>query len=136
MVEDVSKKRINVTPCSDHLGGLIGESILRFFLKENLININDNQYVITEKGWEELELIGVDIQKLRSFERNTVDICFESDHGILYEHLGSHLGSLIMKRMIELDWIKKIDEKKFELTEKGFTGLESMGIKIKAIAAK
>jgi len=130
------EKKINVTSCYDHLGGLLGEALLKFFLKENLIKIFDNEYVITDKGWDELEIIGIDVDKLRSTKRKIVNICFESNHGILYEHLGSYLGDLLKERMIELDWIKKKNEKIYLLTEKGLTGLESMGVKIKTLALR
>ena len=130
------EKKINVTSCFDHVGGLLGEALLRFFLKENLIKILDNEYVITDKGWDELEIIGVDINKLRSMKRKAASVCFESNHGILYEHLGSTLGSLLLDRMIELEWLKKENGKRFKLTEKGLTGLESMGVKIKSIALR
>ena len=129
------KKKVLIKSCHDHIGGFFGESVLRFFLKEGLIKMKENEYVITKKGWDELEIIGVDVDKLRLSERKIVNICFESNHGILYEHLGSYLGNLFMKRMIELDWIKKRDEKTFELTEKGFSGLESLGIKIKTFVS-
>lgn len=130
------EKKINVTSCCDHLGGFLGEALLRFFLKENLIKIFDNEYIITEKGWDELEIIGIDVDKLRSPKRKIVNICFESNHGILYEHLGSYLGDLLKERMIELEWIKKKNEKIFELTEKGLTGLESIGVKLKTLALR
>jgi len=130
------EKKLLIKSCNDHLGGIFGESLLRFFLKEGLIKMKENEYVITNKGWDELEIIGVDVDKLRLIKRKIVDICFESNHGILYEHLGSYLGNLFMKRMIELNWIKKRDENTFELTDKGFTGLDSTGIKIKTIISK
>jgi len=101
------EKRIFVTACHDHLGGIFGEALLRFFLKENLIKMEENDYVITDKGWDELEIIGIDVEKLRSKNTKNLSICFESNHGILYEHLGSYLGNLLMLRMIDLDWIKK-----------------------------
>jgi hypothetical protein len=128
--------KINVTACYDHIGGLLGEALLRFFLKENLIKIFDNEYVITDKGWDELEIIGVDVDKLRSTKRKIVNICFESNHGILYEHLGSDLGTLLMHRLIELEWLKKKNGNRIQLTEKGLTGLESMGVKIKSVALR
>jgi hypothetical protein len=125
------KKNMIVTSCYDHLGGLIGEALLRFFLKERLIRIFDNEYIITDKGWDELEIIGVNVDKLRSTKKKFVNICFESKKGILYEHLGSDLGNLLMERIIELKWIKKKGGNSYLLTEKGLTGLESMGVKIK-----
>jgi predicted transcriptional regulator len=130
------EKKVIIKSCHDHLGGIFGESILRFFLKEGLIKMKENEYVITKKGWDELEIIGIDVDKLRLIKGRIVNICFESNHGILYEHLGAYLGNLFMERMIELNWIKKRDENFFELTEKGFTGLDSMGIKIKTIVSK
>lgn len=130
------EKKINITSCYNHVGGLLGEALLRFFLKENLIKIIENEYIITDKGWDELEIIGIDVDKLRSTKRKIVNICFESNHGILYEHLGSDLGNLLTERLIELEWIKKKNGKSFQLTEKGLTGLESMGVKIKSIALR
>jgi len=125
------EKIMNLTTCNGHLGGVLGEALLRFFLKEELIKMNDKEYFITQKGWDELEIIGIDVDKLRSAKKKIVNICFESNHGILYEHVGAYLGNLLMERMIELNWIQKKNDKLYQLTEKGFAGFESMGIKIK-----
>ncbi len=133
MNNEISKKDRILTSCDDHISGLLGEALLRFFLKENLIKQKDGVYDITKKGWEELELIGIDIEKLKSNKRKMLNVCIESNHGIFYEHIGSSLGSLLMERMIELKWILKIDEKKYELTDRGITGLLSMGVKIKTL---
>jgi len=136
MNKDISEKVIMVTSCNDHLSGILGESLLRFFLKEKLIRNFDNEYIITEKGWEELEIIGIDVDKLRSTKRKIVNICIESNLGILYEHLGSSLGNLLMEQLIKLEWITKKNEKKYLLTKKGLTGLESMGVQIKTSALR
>jgi len=128
------EKMLSITSCNNHLGGLLGEALLRFFLKENLIKMMGNEYVITQKGWDELEIIGIDVDKLRAAKSKIVNVCFESNHGILYEHLGSYLGNSLMERMIELNWIKRKTEKYFTLTEKGLNGLETMGVKIKTAA--
>jgi len=125
--------QIIISSCSNHLGGILGEAILRFFIKEKLIKINDNKYEITKKGWEELEIIGIDINKLKLKNEDAANICYESNHGIQYEHIGSYLGDLLTKRMIELKWLTKKDKKEFEITEKGFSGLETMGIRIRSI---
>ena len=126
-------RRIIVSPCYDHLGGLLGESLLRFFLKEKLIKRFDEDYIITDNGWEELEIIGIDINNLSSSKRKIVNICYESNHGIFYEHLGAHLGTLLLEKMIELNWIEKKDDKTFMLTQRGLAGLDAMGVKIKNI---
>jgi len=127
---------IKIKSCNEHIGGFLGEALLKFFLKEKLIQQNDNDYDITQKGWEELEIIGVDINKLQSNNKKNVKICIESNHGILYEHIGSNLGNLLMERMLELQWIKKNNGNKLELTKKGLTGLESMGVRIKSFVLR
>lgn len=129
----LSEKVKIVRTCYDHIGGLLGEAIFRFFLKEDLIKRIDDEYIITEKGWDELEIIGIDIEKLRSYNRKIVNVCIESNHGILYEHIGSYLGTTLMEKMFELGWLVKKDEKRFELTEKGLIGLESFGVKVKTL---
>lgn len=130
MKNDLNNRGIKI--CRKHIGGLLGESLLQFLLKEEWIKRENEDFYITDNGWDELELIGVDTDILRSSENKNVKICTESDQGILYEHIGSSLGELFMNRMIEMGWISKKDETKFELTEKGLEGLESLGVKIKS----
>ena len=131
MNENIGKE-INVIICKDHIGGLLGESILKFFLKEKLIFRDKNdEYKITDRGWEDLELIGIDIDELKFSKNKIVNICIERDNGILFEHIGSKLGSLIYKRFFELNWLKKIDDKKIIITNKGVSGLSSLGVRIK-----
>ena len=134
MNKKVEIRRKIITPCNDHIGGLIGEALLRYFLKAKLIKNIDDEYIITDKGWEELELIGIDIEKLQSMNRKIVNICMESNHGILYEHIGSYLGAFLMNKMIELGWLIQKDKNSYELTDKGIIGLESLGVRIKTFA--
>jgi hypothetical protein len=129
----ISERLKIVTTCNNHIGGLLGEYILGFFLKEKLIKSIDDVYIITDKGWEDLEIIGIDVDKLRSIKRKIINICIESNDGILFEHIGSYLGAFFMERMIELGWLKEKDEIRYELTERGFTGLESLGVVIKTM---
>ena len=126
-------KNRTVTICDGHISGLLGEAILKLFLKEELIKKNDNEFDITEKGWDELEIIGIDTNKLQSIKRRIVSICFESKQGILYEHIGSYLGVLLKDRVFELGWMKKIDDYRYEITDKGLKGFESMGVRIKSL---
>ena len=51
--------------------------------------------------------------------------------GILFEHIGSKLGSLIIERFFELKWLIKLDDKNIILSNKGISGLKSLGVKIK-----
>jgi len=127
----MNKDRKLVTICYDHIGGILGETIFKFLLKEKWIDQSENDYIITEKGLNELEIIGVDISKLISSKRKTINICTERNLGIFHEHIGSHLGALLLKHMIESQWLQKKNDKDFELNDKGLRALESLGIDIK-----
>ena len=125
-------KNFKVNICRDHIGGLLGEAILKFFLKEKLIIKNENDlYDLTDKGLEDLELIGIDIEELRFSNNKLINICIEKENGILFEHIGSELGLLIYERFFELKWLKKFDDENVYLTKSGMEGLKSLGIRIK-----
>ena len=129
----MNKNRKLVTICYDHISGVLGEIIFKFLLKEKWIEQSENDCIITEKGWNELEMIGIDISKLRDSNRKIINICTERNLGIFHEHIGSHLGSLLLDHMIESKWLQKKNDKDFELNDKGLQALETLGVDIKKI---
>jgi predicted transcriptional regulator len=124
-------RTIEVNICNDHISGLLGESILKFFLKEKLIARDDKFYTITEKGWDFLEIIGIDVNNLLQ-NKKIIEICTDNKDGILFEHIGSRLGVLIKEKWLELTWLIYYHDKLI-LTEKGENGLKSLGINIKRV---
>ena len=127
----MNKDRKLVTICYDHIGGVLGETIFKFLLKEKWIEQSENDYAITEKGWNELEMIGIDISKLKDSKRKTINVCTERNLGIFHEHIGSNLGALLLEHMIELNWLQKKNDKVFELNDNGLQALELLGVDIK-----
>ena len=122
-----------VDSCYNHLGGVLGEALFKFLLKEKWIENIDNEFKLTDKGWEELEIIGLDINTLRNSKKRMVNVCIQSNYGIFHEHIGAHLGSLLLKLMLDLKWLVILDKKRYELTDIGISGLESLGVEIKKI---
>lgn len=49
-----------------------------------------------------------------------------------YDHLGGKLGTRILERLIELDWIKLEEGKStvYEITEKGYEELAKLGVNL------
>ena len=129
MDKNTYPKGIEINTCNGHISGLLGEAILKYFLKEKLIERDEKLYHITEKGWEGLELIGIDVNELHSNSKH-VEICMENKEGIFFEHIGSRLGDLIRDKLFELKWLIYLYEKPI-LKERGIEGLGSLGIKIK-----
>jgi DNA-binding PadR family transcriptional regulator len=129
MTPNAYQREIKINTCNGHISGLLGEAILKYFLKEKLIERENKFFHITEKGWENLELIGIDINDLQLNSKH-VDICTENEDGIFFEHIGSRLGDLIKNKLFELKWLIYQHEKPY-LTQEGIEGLTSFGITIK-----
>jgi predicted transcriptional regulator len=48
--------------CYDHLGGRLGAKLLEFYLENGFIELDEGKttvYVVTEKGYEEFERMGL-----------------------------------------------------------------------------
>ena len=133
MIREISEGRYIAPLCHDHVGGLLGEALFKFLLKERWIKKEQKDYTITEKGWNELEIFGIDITELRSKKNKIVTVCIERNHGIFHEHAGGYLGTLLANRLFELGWLIENDDKKFEITDKGLNGLQSFGIENKIL---
>lgn len=130
MNNNISDEESVVDLCYDHVGGWLGEAFLKFFLKEKWISKLDEEYILTDKGIDELELMGVDVKPLSTKNGKKVDICFEKKYGIIYEHVGHHLGALLMDLMLERNWLEKKPDNTFRLTSSGESGLRSLGVTI------
>jgi len=128
-----NRNRTGVEQCHNHIGGMLGEAIFKFLLKEKWIENIDEELSITDKGWEQLEIMGIDVNLLKNTKRKMINVCSESDHGIFHEHIGAHLGLLLNELMIEKNWLEKKSGKNMELTDLGIVGLSSLGVDIKKI---
>jgi len=127
------KNRNIADSCYDHLGGVLGEALFKFLLKERWIENHDGEFIITDKGWEELEIMGIEVEMLRNTKRKAVNVCMESNHGIFHEHIGAHLGALLFELMLKKEWLEKKDEKRLVLTDLGVSGLKSLGVEVKKL---
>lgn len=131
MNQNLLEERKIISSCYDHLGGILGEALFNFFIKEKWIQKDEKEISITENGWDELEILGLDIEKLCSTKRKVVTICIERYYGIFHEHTGGYLGTLLADWLVDSGWIVKKVEDNFSLTKKGLYGLESLGVDIK-----
>ena len=131
MNKNLFEERKIISSCDDHFGGILGEALFNFLIKEKWIQKDEKEISITENGWNELEILGLDVEKLRSTKRKMVTACIERHYGIFHEHTGAYLGSLLAEWLVDSGWIVKKVEDHFSLTKKGLHGLESLGVDIK-----
>jgi predicted transcriptional regulator len=57
-------KVIKGRKCYDHLGGKLGEILLKYLLENNWIELEEGKttvYIVTDKGKKELKKIGIEI---------------------------------------------------------------------------
>ncbi|SDL69365.1 ArsR family transcriptional regulator [Pedobacter antarcticus] len=56
-------------PCYDHIGGKLGEMLLKMFIDEDWLqktDPTDKHFFITEKGQTEFTKLGLDLSKITS----------------------------------------------------------------------
>ena len=125
-----NNERKTVARCYDHLGGKLGEALLRFLLDQQWVEKSKRgrDYQIAEKGWKELERFGIDPERLRSTKRKIVTSCTERKGLIHYEHTGAYLGALLAERLFELGWLVERNQKEHVVTKAGARKLKSLGI--------
>ena len=132
MNTNLCAERKIITSCYDHFGGVLGEVLFNFLIKEKWIQKDEKEISITEKGWNELEILGIDVEKLQPPKTKVVTSCIERQYGIHHEHTGSYLGSLLADWLVDSGWIVKKGNDHLNLTKKGLHGLEALGVDIKS----
>jgi hypothetical protein len=47
-----------------------------------------------------------------------------------YDHIGAHLGSLLMERVLEQGWLETTGKGRFRVTDAGIAGFAEWGIDV------
>lgn len=91
--------------CYDHLAGRVGVAITQTMVDRQILEVLPVDYQLTSQGWVWLEKIGVSkedfVNSKRSFARQCLDWSERKPH------LAGHLGALLFKKMVEMDWVRK-----------------------------
>ena len=132
MNQNLLEERKIISLCYDHFGGILSEALFNFLIKEKWIQKDEKEISITEKGWNELEILGIDVEKLQPTKTKVVTSCIERQYGIHHEHTGAYLGSLLADWLVDSGWIVKKGDDNLNLTKKGLHGLEALGVDIKS----
>jgi hypothetical protein len=92
--------------CYDHLAGFVGVQITEALEKNKFVKKSGTEYTVTKKGWQWLS--GFDIYKdqminnRRPLTRQCVDWTERRPH------LAGQLGAMLLDKMIEKKWFKKV----------------------------
>lgn len=104
--------------CYDHLAGFAGVKIAEALETKEVINQSGGVYNVTEKGWDWLNEFGISKNHLVKNRRPITRQCL--DWSERRPHLAGQLGALMLTKMLEKNWFKKIRfSRELVVTSKG-----------------
>lgn len=126
--------------CYNHLAGRLGVAVMSAMLDEDLLTGGDGRYHPEEAGTDRLSAPGTDLTyrltprgrealgafgiDLAALGRQEPMIRYCVDWSEQRHHLGGALGAALARRMFDLDWIRRIDQRRaVVLTDTGRQGL-------------
>jgi len=104
--------------CYDHLAGYVGVKVTEALEKKKAIRKVDNSYLVTSSGWKFLASLDVDKTELMNNRRPLTRQCL--DWSERRPHISGQVGALLLKRMLERNWVKRIRfSRELMITPKG-----------------
>jgi DNA-binding transcriptional ArsR family regulator len=137
--------------CYDHLAGRLGAGLMGALLERDLLVGGDGtfdaraaerdrlsapgsdlDYRVTERGFDELSVFGVDFDALAGRSRPLIRYCV--DWSEQRHHLAGSLGAALADRMLELGWVSRARRgRAVHISREGSAGLaETFGLEIAA----
>jgi len=93
--------------CYDHLAGRVGVTLTKAFEKKGLIKKSGHHYLITGKGWKWFSEFGISKKEIESNKRRVAARqCL--DWSERKPHLAGQLGALLLEKMLEKNWFRKV----------------------------
>lgn len=92
--------------CYDHLAGFVGVRITEAFEDNGLIEKADKTYIVTKAGWTWFANFDISENAMLNQRRPITRQCL--DWSERRPHLAGQLGALVLNRMLEKQWFKKV----------------------------
>ena len=92
--------------CYDHLAGYVGVKLVEAIERKGYIKKSDGAYAVTEKGWKWLVELEIYKNDFRNNRRPLTRQCL--DWSERRPHLAGQLGAVLLDKMMERKWFKKI----------------------------
>lgn len=111
--------------CYDHLAGYVGVKVTEALEKKGLIKKSGATYRITGKGWQWLLHFDIAESNIVHTRRALTRQCL--DWSERKPHLAGQLGALLLNKMLEKRWFKKVQfSRELVLTSKGKSELYNL----------
>lgn len=111
--------------CYDHLAGYVGVRIAEALEERGYLEKFEKGYLVSEAGWEWLLNLDITEDNFANSRRPLTRQCL--DWSERRPHLAGHLGSVLLARMLEGKWFRKVAfSRELTLTLKGRQELEAL----------
>ena len=110
--------------CYDHLAGKVAILITQALLHKRVLEVDEKNFRVTQQGEHWFDSIGINVSDLRqnnrrSFARQCLDWSERKPH------LAGALGAALLKRMVELGWIRRVNHSRMVvISAKGEAALD------------
>jgi DNA-binding transcriptional ArsR family regulator len=110
--------------CYDHLAGYVGVKITEALEKKKAIRKDVNSYLVTNSGWRLLTDLDIDKTEMLNNRRTLTRQCL--DWSERKPHLAGQIGALLLKRMLERNWFKRIQfSRELIITSRGRSAINN-----------
>jgi DNA-binding transcriptional ArsR family regulator len=92
--------------CYDHVAGQLGVQLMSFFIQKGILSEDQDGLHITEQGETFFTDFQIDLKKTRQTRRSFSHKCL--DWSERRHHLAGALGSAVLDRLFELNWIERL----------------------------
>ncbi|NEU06989.1 winged helix-turn-helix transcriptional regulator [Flavihumibacter sp. R14] len=111
--------------CYDHLAGFVGVKITEALEEKALIEKSGTSYLVTSDGWDWLSNFGIQEADLAGNRRPVTRQCL--DWSERRPHLAGQLGALLLIKMLERNWFKKVQfSRELVITSKGRREIDNL----------
>lgn len=116
--------------CYDHVAGQLGVQLMSFFIQKGILSEDQDGLHITEQGETFFTDFQIDLKKTRQKRRSFSHKCL--DWSERRHHLAGALGSALLDRLFELNWIERLPTTRaIRVTadgKRGFKGIFSIEV--------
>jgi DNA-binding transcriptional ArsR family regulator len=92
--------------CYDHLAGFVAVKIIEALESKGFIKKSETEYMVTKKGWKWFSIFNISEDGFKGNRRPLTRQCL--DWSERRPHLAGQLGTVLLEKMFERKWFKKI----------------------------
>ncbi|PGL67923.1 winged helix-turn-helix domain-containing protein [Bacillus sp. AFS055030] len=109
--------------CYDHPAGKFGVLLTNSLVNLGVISEESQSFIVTKKGERFFTDFQIDLEKIKKKRRSFSHKCI--DWSERHYHLGGALGSALLERFIELNWIQRMPKSRaVKITFEGKKGFK------------